>query len=578
MSEVSGLPINRNPLSPGIPALRSGPRGLFDLLPLSVVLPAAAAGAAAGTTAVALHAELWVSLAIGFGIALLGTIKIKQTNIWQTLGMRIALRWRNRRGSAIQPAAAAFDVPVPESGGVHCGMRWDGRYMITMLEVGQATVAPTLLGPAQIRTDDAVPLTEAARCLSQFDIRLAAIDVVTQGVRTQGDQEVVRIYEQLLGPLPASAARTVRLALRFDPLDNTEAIDNRGGGDEGTIRTALVATRRVVSRLATDGVRVRMLTAAELTAADADALYDTAPQDWTEQWHTVRNDAVEMSGYTVRSGRLTSELLAGIWAVPGLSTLVRLRLTPVARSAAPGRTADEVAVTALVRHDTNATAQGDRPEMPAELGLRRLTGRQRRILLDGGHIDPATASSGPPAALARLAVPAAGSGQVIGATSDGFGVAVPLFGPAVRRVEIVGQLRLTQLMVLRAIAVGAKVIVHSTRPDAWSHLAAEVGEPTALSVSSPGGGAQHAAAATMIVYDGVGSAGQVAEATVVHVRAPGEVSAAVPGADVVLVESATDPHEVTIRTARGVLTVRAVTIPEESRYLDAAPDSVPQPA
>jgi type VII secretion protein EccE len=558
------------PEAAAIPPLGAGPRGPFARFPLPEVLSAALVGATAGTTAVAFHSPLEVALGVGSGIAVLGAIRIRERNIWRILEMRVALRLRSRRTGDSAAAAEPFDVPVPDSGGERCGMRWDGHHLVTMLEVERANVAPTLLRPEEIRTDDAVPLAEAARCLSQFDIRLAAIDVVTLGVRTRGEHEVIQLYEQLLGPLPASTSRTVCLVLRFDPVDNAEAIESRGGGHEGTLRTMLVATRRVASRLATRGVRVRALTAAELTAAEAGMLYGTPLGEWSERWNAVQHNDIELAGYAVRPHRLNSEVLAGIWSVPGMSTLLRLRLTPAPRTRTPGRDGGDVAVTALVRHDTVAGARDEQRKMLQELGLRPLTGQQRRVVLEGGFVAPSGAAYGPPAALAGLAVPAGGCGQVIGATDDGFGVAVPLFGPSVRRVEIVGSLDLIQQMTLRAVAVGARVIVHSARAEAWLDLAALVGVPEALSVTQPSGGAQHTAAATMIVYDGIGSAGQVSEATVVHVRETGEVTAAILDADVVLVESSEQRGRVHIRTAGGDVEVRVVSIPEEQRYLEGA--------
>ncbi|MGC4994608.1 type VII secretion protein EccE [Nocardia salmonicida] len=539
-------------------------------MPLSIVLPSAAAGATATTIAIALDAAIWVALGIGVGIAMLGGARMRKTNIWQILGMRGSLWWRNRRGTGSGPRTEPFDVDIPESGGARCGMRWDGSHLITMIGLDRTTVRPTLLSSAQIQAGSAISLADVARCLSQFDIRLAAVDVVTLGVRTQGPHNVVRLYESLLGPLPAAATQSVWLVLRFDPLDNVGAIDNRGSAQEGVIRTALVATRRVAGRLATRGVRVSVLTASELAAAEAAVLHDTDPQQWTEDWRILRGSGIELAGYAVQPHRLEPEVLAAVWALPGKSVLTRLRMTPAVESDSPGRRGNVVALTAVVRHDLAGVGHHDTEQPSAELGLHPLRGLQRRVLLDGGHLAPSAALCGVPAAMSRFAVPAAGCGQVIGANSDGLGVAVPLFGPAVRRVEIVGSLRLTQLMVLRAIAVGAQVIVHSTRPREWQCLVEAVDAPAALSLPSPGGGAQYTAAATMIVYDGIASAGQVSEATAVHVRSPQESTAGLLGADVALIESTDVPGRVVIRSAGEELAVRVVSIPGEAEYLDGA--------
>ncbi|WP_216897442.1 type VII secretion protein EccE [Nocardia alni] len=544
--------------------MKSGDAGLFRRFPPSVVLPASAAGAVVGTLVIAFHGPVAAAIGAGVFVAACGTVRVHGTNMWRTVLMRLALQWRKRRHIAAAPGEEPFDVPIPDGGGSY-GMRWDGRFLLTMLQVEPKGVSPTLLSPTEIRTPDEVPLDEVARCLSQFDIRLAAIDVVALGVRARGGHEAVRIYERMLGPLPATAVRTVWLALRFDPLDNAEAIGNRGGGSEGTVRTAVVATRRVANRLARHRVRARVLTAAEMSAAESAIRYDTAPEQWHEQWHALRCNDFELAGYAVQPGRLNSDVLAGIWAVPGLSTMVRLRVRPAdgggARNVPDGR----VAVTALVRHDTVGPVDDQVRTTLSGLGLYPLTGVQRRILLNGEQHEAAV--YGVPSALSQLTVPSGGCGQVIGATADGFGVAVPLFGPEVRHVEIIGGLLLVQQVTVRAMALGARVIVHSTRPEGWAHLVERVGRPEALSVSHPGGGAQHTAAATMIVYDGVPSAGQVSEATVVHVRAPGTAPEAAFGADIALIESADVRDRVRIRTAVGDYTVQMVSIPDELRYV-----------
>jgi len=550
------------------PLLTSDRPGVFYRLPLPVILPAAALGAGVGTSVIAFHGSLLTALAAGAGVAACGALRVNKRNVWRVLRMRLALWLRESRHTGTAPSTEPFDVPVPEADGDRYGLRWDGRCLITMLRVEPKGVAPTLLSPTVIRTADEVPLDEVARCLSQYDIRLAAIDVVALGFRARGNHDAVRIYEQMLGPLPATATRTVWLVLRFDPLDNAEGIGNRGGGAEGTLRTAIVATRRVANRLARHGVRVRVLTAAELSAAESAIRYDTDPGQWREGWHALRHNDIELSGYAIQPDRLNSDVLAGIWAVPGMSTMVRLRVFQAEGAATRRVSGGRVAVTALVRHDVSSSVTDEVRTALSGLGLRPLTGVQRQVLLGGE--EHAAAAYGVPAALTRLTVPSGGCGQVIGATPEGFGVAVPMFGPEVRRVEIVGSLWLAQQTTLRAMAVGARVIVHSTRPQDWAHLADQIGMPEALSVSHTSGSAQHTAAATMIVYDGVASVGQVSEATVVHIHAPdSEVSSAILDADVVLIGSAEHSDEVRIRTAAGELTARIISIPEERRYLSA---------
>ncbi|MBO0878834.1 MAG: type VII secretion protein EccE [Mycobacterium sp.] len=558
----------RGPLGEAPPLSVMADPGIYHRFPPSVILPATAIGAATGTVLVAVHAPLAAAIGTGAVMAALCAVRIRGMNIWRSLFMRIELWRRKKNPTGANPGGAAFDTPIPDSD-ESCGMRWEDGCLITMLQIESSGVTPTLLSPKEIRTPDVVPLDEVARCLSQFDIRLAAIDIVALGTRTRGSHEAVLIYEQVLGPLPATATRTVWVVLRFDPLENTGAIANRGGGTEGTVRTAVIATRRVANRLARHRIRARMLTAAELTAADSAIWLDTDPAEWEESWRALHCGEVEAAGYAIAPDRLTSEELVGIWAVPGASTMMRLRVSRSQMAGDRDERCDRVAVTAIVRHDTIGPVDGRARKVLSTLGLQSLPGVQRRVLLEGG--EHTAAVHGVPAALAELTIPSGHCGQVIGSTDDGFGVAVPLFGPGVGRVDIAGGLRLVQQVTVRAMALGARVIVHSSRPQEWARLVEQVGRPEALSVSRPDGGAQHTAAATLIVYDGVTSVGQLPEATVMHVRAPGEMYEPDPAADVTLIESVDVPDQVHIRTAAGEHVVHVVSIPDEWRYLSGEP-------
>src|SRR5256885_6838851 len=107
----------------------------------------------------------------------------------------------------------------------------------------------TWLRPGGLDAGQLLPLTEVANCLSQFDITLSSIDVISTGARTASNGPVAWLYDRILGPLPAIARRTVWLVLRLDPLTNAEAVDNRGGAGAGALRTAIIATRPVANRL-----------------------------------------------------------------------------------------------------------------------------------------------------------------------------------------------------------------------------------------------------------------------------------------------------------------------------------------
>src|SRR5262249_43081221 len=82
-----------------------------------------------------------------------------------------------------------------------------------------------------------------------------------------------------------------------------------------------------------------------------------------------------------------------------------------------------------------------------------------------------------------LVLPASGCGQVVGADEHGRAVALPLFGPHIKRVELCGTLHLAQQVVLRSLALGARVRIHSRRAGAWRAMVDRVGDPGLLCVA-----------------------------------------------------------------------------------------------
>ncbi|SLH37385.1 type VII secretion protein EccE [Mycobacteroides abscessus subsp. abscessus] len=84
-----------------------------------------------------------------------------------------------------------------------------------MMRIDPPPDALTLLRRGSLSTDQVLPLTEIGRCLSQFDIQLASIDVISTGARTASNGIVARLYDSIT---------------------------------TGTLRTAIIATRRVANR------------------------------------------------------------------------------------------------------------------------------------------------------------------------------------------------------------------------------------------------------------------------------------------------------------------------------------------
>lgn len=555
---------------------------LLRQIPLRLMIPLALFAATAAWIATACHAPTAAVIAVAAIVLIVGAVPVRRReprNIAGMLARAIAFRWRRTRPGPADTGQAAFDVPLPEGGSY--GVRWDGNLLLTMLRIDPPPDALTLLRRGSLSTDQVLPLTEIGRCLSQFDISLASIDVISTGARTAGGGPVAQLYDRILGPLPAIAHRTVWLVLRLDPLANAEAVGNRGGGGAGALRTAIIATRRVANRLAARNISVSVLTATEMNSAVRQLTRGIALDAFTETPKSLVHQGIHLTSYEIGPELIGSRGFADIWATPSLTTTVTVRLRPGARRPGDGResTSPPITLGALVRFDT--VAEPGEPPVP---GLRTLPGEQFRALLDSLPArtarrdgDSAGDYRGPLAALDGIAVPTAGCGQLIGANNAGQGIAVPLIGDGTRHLEVIGRLDLAQQVILRAIALGAHTIVHTDRPEAWQSMVANVGAPHSLSLAPRFAGAgQHSVppqpgggpipGATVVVFDGIAPTALTGGATIVHVRAPEQPDGQF-DADIVLVQDISAPNLITVRTSTASATVNMVTTPDEMRYI-----------
>ncbi|GAB2669677.1 type VII secretion protein EccE [Nocardia goodfellowii] len=549
---------------------------LFRILPLRWVIPVALVAVLASLVAVIFDASVWIAAGVCAGVLILGLVPLPgRKSLAGWVDEELTFRWRAFRNRSATVNQAPFDVPLPE-GGTY-GMRWDGARLLIMLRVEAHPRTVTLLSPQSLISDDMMPLPEIAHCLNQFDIELASIDVISTGARTAGPGRVSHLYEQILGPLPAVAHRTVWVVLRLDPLANAAAVARRGGGATGTLRAAIVATRRVANRLAAQGISTVVLSAAEITAAVNQLTRHTPLEEFTETAHSVQREGIHYTTYRMAPEALEPRGFAAVWSTPTLATTVTMRLQRAAHAPREDNAqsrAEDIEVTAVVRFDTR-----DKPADVRAEGLVPLPGKQFRALLytlpiaeRGRQFNPES-YLGKPDSLAALPMPIAGCGQLIGADPSGQGVALPLVGHQVRRVEVIGSLLVAQQMILRAIALGASVVVHTNRHDAWRQMVTDVGVPQSLTVAAWSAAGQQASAhrfANVVVYDGIQPSGHHSDATTVLLRSAPAVVDDHFDPDVTLAEDPETANLVTVRTAGVTTRVHMVATPDEMQYLHTA--------
>jgi hypothetical protein len=269
---------------------------------------------------------------------------------------------------------------------------------------------------------------------------------------------------------------------------------------------------------------------------------------------------------------LTTAGLGLLWTIPSYSTTMTLSLR---RDDPRG----PIQVRGLARFDTHGRAR-------IQLrGLTHLRGRQFSALAASLPVPPpsrpvqhwsysslsATRAGTADRDFQHLDVPASGCGQVIGADDHGRAVALSLFGPQIRRVEIAGTLHLAQQVVLRSLALGAHVLVHSRRPAKWRTMVDEVDDHDLLWVSDFNRGSMQAGADrnySVEMFDGVAEQSVRVGVTAIVVVPP--TTSVTANADVALESLNVDSDTVKVSTRTGSSVVTMVATDEEMRYLKAS--------
>jgi type VII secretion protein EccE len=542
---------------------------LADLIVLQLLV-------AAGTVAaLMLRLPAWQGAAAGLAVALILVVRPRGSTLPRSIALRTGFWWERRKRNQKKLPAEPFDVPLADGGLM--GFRWDGKTLMSLLKIEENPQAMTIMEPGVTVSGETVPVQALVECLQQFDIALDSIDVLSQGARSQGHSQVAAVYDAVLGPLPAIAQRHVWIAVRFDPSRCAAAVRRRGGGRDGILRAATTATRRVANRLTEGGLRTRALTASEIGQATNQLADGVNLATVEETWRTCREGRFRLRSFATKPSMLTTAGLGLLWTIPSYSTTVCLSLRRD-NSGGSGGSDGAVAIRGLARFDTHGRA---RIRLP---GLIHLRGQQfsalaaslpvpqpRRQVHRWAFSTVSARNADAANEFEQLEVPASGCGQVIGADDDGRAVALSLFGPQIRRVEIAGTLNLAQQVVLRSLALGAHVLVHSRRPTLWRTMVDEVEDHDLLWVTDFNRGSMQAGAErnySVEMFDGVAEQSVRVGVTVIVVMPPD--SAVTPNADVTLELLDTETDTVRVSTRSGSSVVTMVATDEEMRYLKAS--------
>ncbi|MGK8485897.1 type VII secretion protein EccE [Nocardia asiatica] len=529
----------------------AGPRPLLGRISMQNLLVAQMIGLLAGVVALSAGLPGLPAFGVAVVVASIPLIPVAK----RTLLDWLATWWRYLTHRDYE---LGDTVDFRGADGRSLGLYWDGSRVVTVVEVLPPPGGLTRIARTTVHASHLLPLAELANCLNQHDILLSGIDIISHGHRSRSGTPAGKIYESLLGPLPATAHRTVWLAISFDAVACPEATARRGGGAEGASRAVTIATQRIMRTLEDADCNARILTAPEIRKAVLQITGGYDPRTLEHRWRYAEIGNSVNVGSAVDPKRLDSDLLAQLWVAPSRGTTVAVRLRP-------GSSADSVSIGAAWR--LTARELPERSELP---GMISMNGRHRDGLL--AHLPIAVPGVDDTVPMIEhlidvvddLHLPSSGCGQLIGSDDEGNGVAVRIVGAGISTVYVAGELYLAQQMVFRALAVGERILIRTDRARAWENLVTTIGNPERLTIAVETH--QSDAGFTATVVDGVLAPAPHAGVTTIYVTGdPMGWPASRP--DLAIHQPGAIGNHVVLRTGTAQVDLTLVSIPSEATYI-----------
>ncbi|GAB3964952.1 type VII secretion protein EccE [Plantactinospora veratri] len=474
-SPPAPLPASSTPSRSGLFGVRAG-----QIVALQVALALVLAAASQGPLLLAGAALLAVALVV------LTWLRMRRRWLfeWIAIGLRYSSRQRTLPQAA--PPEALLDLvnpgavvlPVDLAGDAAC-MVSDAYGLTAVLELGDqvgmlADSPQSLLSPAGL-----LPAASAETPPMRVQLVLTGAPAPTLSA---GGGTPATSYRQLTEGRLLGHERAL-LAVRVLRAD---------GWSDDDLRRALSSAVRKVRRRLTP-VPTRVLGERAALGVLAETVHHDGAQPARENWQGVSLGGLLQTTFRLRrwpdlrteAGR---RFVPRLLALPATATTVSVSAGPWAGGGTDNIRVDVTVRVAADSPQTLGTAvQALRRLLSAEHAVaRRLDGEQ----LDGvaatlplgvlgaGPTAPAPATTLPSSSVDSLDLPIGLAGLMLGANRHGAAVVARLFRAETTRVVLIGGVRAAQLIALRAMALGARIVVQTARPRAW--------EPFVRGASGPG--------------------------------------------------------------------------------------------
>jgi type VII secretion protein EccE len=332
-----------------------------------------------------------------FALAVFALTLVRQRGRWlyQNLGVRLRFRARRRvraTDGTGDPRLATLRELFPEldvagitlRSGERIGVAYDGQSW-----VGVVAVQPSEDVVPRPQQTHWLPLRSLVDALTVDDIALAGVQVLRYTAPAPAGvlptQSPVASSYQQLNVRRTPASQHVWIALRLDPALCPDAVEVRGGGQEGGQRAVKRCVARVLELLESAGVKGRALdeeTLRSVLALSGGARAVPSPpgtRRTDEAWTHWQGDGTAHIAWWVKTwpsrGAPMQALADAAATVPALSVSVSLTLHPVQTEGARFRGFVRVSATSPAAASIAAQAM-ERAADGAGIGLYRLDGEQ----------------------------------------------------------------------------------------------------------------------------------------------------------------------------------------------------------
>jgi type VII secretion protein EccE len=466
-----------------------------QIVATQVAVATLAIGAAQGAIALAVAALV--------AVAVLAVTWMRMRRRWAFEWVTTALRYGSRShaapagppGELLSLVAPGARVDTAELAGDQAAVIVDGLGMTAVLELGDP--AGLLVEPLPGLPSPASLLPPAGPDHPPCRIQLLLSGVPAPAVRAGGGTPA-NSYRQLTEGRLLGHSRAL-LAVRV--------LRTEGWSDADLLRSLSGIVRKLPRRLGDVPARPLGETAAMRVLAEL--AHHTDTDATRETWPGLRVGGLAQATFRLRRWpdlriETARRLVTRMLALPAAATTVSLSAGPWSTRATTSAGANTVAVDLTVR-----LAALDEPALGvAAQALRKLLSGEHSFArrLDGEHLRglaatlplggaPEQAVPGSPGTTAVVAadvldgleLPVGSSGLMLGNNRHGVPVIARLFRPEQTRALLIGGVRCAQLVALRAMALGARVVVQTARPHAWEPFVRGAAVPgESIAVVPPG--------------------------------------------------------------------------------------------